>query len=387
MKLKKRWIGVGAGVVVVILLVVLLSGGSAVQVELAEVRRDTVKVVVLEEGQTRLRDTYLLAAPVAGRLERIHLREGDEVGQGALVARIYPTPTDRREDDVNRARLTAAEARRDEIASRLTDARARAEQASREAERRAGLAESGVLAREAVERAQLEAESARRQLEALNSSLRAAQAEVASARAILDGAGGRASEALPVFAPAAGRVLRVMETSERVVAPGTPLIEVGDAGGLEIVVDVLTTDAVQIEPGDPVEITEWGGGYPLTGRVRLVEPSAFTEISALGVEEQRVNVLIDLDRTPAELGAGYRVQAAIATWIGSDVLAVPTGALFQQDGSWYAFVADGGEAVRTEVQLGERSADAAVVEAGLEEGDRVILFPSGEIEDGTAISG
>lgn len=385
---RRRWTLIIGAAVALILVLVFALGGSALPVETAVVERGTIRVEIAEEGRTRVRDTYLVAAPVTGRLERIGLREGAAVGQGDVVARIFPAPTGTRERDVSQAQLAAAEARRVEIAARLEEVRVRAAQAEREAERREGLAASGVIAQEQYERTRAEALSARRQLDALEASLRAAEAEVASARAALEGAGdGLPGQPLTVRAPAAGRVLRILEESERVVPAGTPLIEVGDAGGLEVVVDVLTADAVKIAPGDPVEIGDWGGGYPIAGVVNRVEPSAFTEISALGVEEQRVNVIIDPTDPPPVLGAGYRVEARIAVWVGESVLGVPTSALFQQDGAWHVFTVVDGRATLAPVEIGERSAESAQVLAGLEEGDVVILFPSDEVADGVRVEG
>lgn len=389
MRIKKRWIIIGAVAAIVLLVAVFSMGGSAVTVETAVVGVDTVRVTVTDEGRTRVRDTYVLAAPVGGRLARIDLDEGDEVGQGQVLARIFPTPAGTRERSVSEAQLAAAEARRLEVASRLAEATARVNQADREAERRQGLAESGVISREAFERAQLEAESARRQLDSMEAGLRAAEADVASARAALAGVSpsAGAGEPVDVRAPAAGRLLNIYEQSERVVAPGTPLAEIGDARGLEVVVDVLTADAVTIAPGDPVRIDDWGGPQPIEGRVRNVEPAAFTEISALGVEEQRVNVIIDLIDPPPALGAGYRVEAQIATWIGPDVVAVPTSALFQQDEDWHVFVVQDGRARLQAVEIGQRSTDLAQVLDGIEAGTEVILFPSDQISDGVRVAG
>jgi HlyD family secretion protein len=198
-------------------------------------------------------------------------------------------------------------------------------------------------------------------------------------------------------------VLRVLEESERVVPAGTPLVEIGDvgrgyieegaaggeaggrSGGLEVVVDVLSEDAVRIGAGDPVRIEEWGGDGVLLGAVRLVEPDAFTEVSALGVEEQRVNVIADLFDAPPSLGAGYRVEAHIVTWQGEGVLTVPTSALFQRDGAWAVFAVEDGEAALRTVRVDHRSAEAAEIVEGLAEGDVVVLFPSDQIEEGVSV--
>jgi HlyD family secretion protein len=190
---------------------------------------------------------------------------------------------------------------------------------------------------------------------------------------------------VPVEAPSAGRVLRVPDESERVVAAGTPLIEIGDAAGMEAVADVLSEDAVRIHPGDPMLIVEWGGDRPLHGRVRVVEPDAFTKVSSLGVEEQRVHVVGDLLDPPPTLGAGYRIVAEVVTWEGRGVLSVPTGALFQRDGAWRLFVVEDGRAALRTVRIGHRGTERAEVLQGLRAGDRVVMFPSDRVRDGVRV--
>ena len=223
--------------------------------------------------------------------------------------------------------------------------------------------------------------------DAARAAVAAAAADVQAMRAALSGSDPRGQgPTVAVTAPSAGRVLRVLEESERVVPAGTPLLEIGGASGLEVVVDVLSSDAVRISSGDPVLVNEWGGDRTLHGRVRLVEPAAFTEISALGVEEQRVNIIVDLVDMPAELGAGFRVEAAVVVWEGSDVATVPTSAVFQRDGGWRLFVVEEGRARLREVQLGQRSADAAEVLGGVQPGEEVIVFPSADIHDGVRVS-
>jgi len=381
---KKRWVIVGA-VAALILVAMLGMCGSAVQVEVAVVGRQTLRVRVEEEGMTRVRDEFVIAAPVGGQLHRIHLEEGDRVAAGEIVARLAPAPEDARTRRVTQAQVDAAEARRNQVAAEAEQAEERARQARLEAERRRVLAEAGALSREAMEQAELQASTAARQAEAARAALLAADAEVEAMRASLLGATGSGAPTVDVVSPASGRVLRVLEESERVVPPGTPLLEIGDADGLEVVVDVLSTDAVRISPGDRVLVEEWGGDRPLEGKVRRVEPAAFTEVSALGVEEQRVNVIVDLLAAPPELGAGYRVEARIVVWEGQDVLTVPTSALFQRNGEWCVFVVEGGRARLRPLKLGQRSTEAAEVIEGLQEGDTVIVFPPADVEDGVKV--
>lgn len=384
---RKRLLLVVGGAVVLLLVVSMTMCGGGVEVEVAEVRRDTLRVMVEEEGRTRVRESFVIAAPVTGRLQRIDLEEGITVSAGEVLARLAPAPEDPRSQSVTRAQVEAADARRVQVAAELARAEAAADQAAREVERRVGLAEAGALSREQMEQARLQATTLQRQAEAARAALLAAEADVAALRASLQGAGvNDAGPVVSVTAPAAGSVLRVLEESERVVTAGTPLLELGNSEGLEVVVDVLSEDAVRVRPGNGVMIGQWGGERPLWGRVRLVEPAAFTEVSALGVEEQRVNVIADLLDTPPELGAGFRVEAGIVVWEGENVLVVPTSALFQQDGGWRVFAVEGGRARVREVELGQRGVDAAEVRSGVEEGEEVVLFPSDELEDGVRIT-
>lgn len=384
---RRKFIGGAAVVVVGLMAWTMVRGPAPLEVEAATVRRDTVRVTVEEEGVTRARDRYAIASPISGRLARITIREGDPVAEGQVVARVFPAPEDARVVSAMRAAATAAEARRAEVAARVAEASGQYEQAEREAARRRRLVDSGALSRETVEQAELAAASAAKRLEAAESALQAADADVTAARAQLVGADAGAGRGQPVTvqAPVAGRVLRVLEKSERVVLAGTPLIEVADAQGMEVVIDVLSEDAVPIEPGQPMIITEWGGEPQIRGVVRLVEPDAFTKISALGVEEQRVNVVADLLHAPAALGTGYRVQASVVTWQADDVLAVPSAALFRSGPAWQVFAIVDGRARLREVQVGHRGRAAAEITAGLEPGDVVILYPSDQIADGVRV--
>jgi HlyD family secretion protein len=386
MSKRRWWVWIALGVVAAVVAAVGVPE-SAIDVETATVARSTITVSVDQEGRTRLRDRYVVAAPVTGRLDRVAVDEGDRVSTGDLVARIYPTPVDPRAVGVARGQVSAADARRLEAAAQLEQARSPEQQAQRDLDRAMELVEAGALSRAELEQAQLAATSARRQLETRLAALRAAEADVAAAQAALVGVDHDASggAAVAVGAPGAGRVLRVFEKSARVVQAGTPLVAIGDATGLELLIDVLTEDAVRIQPGHPVLIEQWGGDAVLHGKVRLVEPEAFTEVSALGVEEQRVNVVVDLIDPPPSLGTGYRVEARIVTWRGEGVLSVPTSALFQEDGRWVVFAVQEGRAVRRTVRIGYRSAEAAEVLEGLDEGQAVIVFPSPLIADGVLV--
>jgi len=350
--------------------------------------RDTLRVIVTEEGRTRVVERYVVAAPVAGRLARITLKEGDDVRAGTLVAQIYPTPESPRNVGVALAQVIGAEARQREAAARMADAEVQAEQAAREEQRYRTLLQDSVIGRHEYEQYQLASNSARHRVVASRSALRAAEAEATARRVALVGSNPQSATGptVRVYAPNTGRVLRLLEESERVIPAGTPLVEIGDVEGLEVVIDVLSEDAVQIDPGAPVLIEAWGGEGTLHGEVRLVEPAAFTEVSALGVEEQRVNVIVDMFDAPPNLGAGYRLEAHIVTWAAADALTVPTNALFQENGNWTVFVIARGRAAQRTVRIGRRSAESAEVLDGLEEGDEVILFPSDQVDDGVKVS-
>ena len=386
MQRRTRWLLIGLGLAAGAAVIAMPFLGSGIPVETAAAAVGRLEVTIVEDGRTRLRDRFIVAAPISGRLARIGLSEGDIVEKGATLARIYPVPEDPRRIKVLRAQVAAALARRNEATAGVARAKAEAAQAEREARRSRELADRSAVSDTVFERNQLAAETARRQVEAAQATLRTAEAELAAARAALVGVGPHDEDAEPglVDAPAAGRILRLLERNERVVQAGTPLVEIGDLDALEVIVDVLSEDAVRIEPGDPVRISDWGGAAEIAGEVRLVEPDAFTETSALGVEEQRVNVAVGLPDAPTSLGSGFQVEAHIVIWSG-EVLQVPTSALFRRDGAWHVFSVDDGTARLTPVEVGRRGADAAEIAAGLEAGTQVILFPSDEIADGVSV--
>jgi HlyD family secretion protein len=371
-------------------LLVLIFRPDPVRVEVGTVQRGPLVVSVEEQGRTRARDRYTVAAPITGRLLRTEVDEGRQVVRGDVLATMAPPPEDPRTEATIRAELTAAEARLREAQAALAEAKTDEAQARREAERRADLFAQGTISIETHEKYAQAAHSARARLDTARASLRAARAEVDRARSRLLGIGaddvGVQDTMAPVRAPVSGTVLRVHEESERVVPAGTPLFERGKETGLELVIDLLTEEAVEVEAGDVIQITGWGGRNPLEGRVRYVEPQAFTEISALGVEEQRVNVIGDLIDPPASLGAGYRIEAAIVTWRGEDVLTVPTSAIFRQGGGWVTFVVEGTRARLRSIEIGRRGSERAEVLAGLEEADAVIVFPSDLVEEGVRVS-
>ncbi|MCW5971171.1 MAG: efflux RND transporter periplasmic adaptor subunit [Blastocatellales bacterium] len=382
-------IAIAAGAVA---LAVVALRPDPIAVETVKVRRAPMQTVIEAEGKTRVRDRYVLAAPVAGRLQRIVLRRGDEVRSGAVVARIEPAPIqplDARERAETEARIAAALARQREAEALVVRAETECGQARRERERAERLVESGDISRQEYDRLCDAEYSCLRTLDAVRFRASAAVSEVDAARAALlalERAGARdASPPVEVRAPAAGSVLRVIEESERVVAAGAPLLEVSNPGRLEIIVDVLSTEAVRIAPGAAMIIDGWGGDEMLRAQVRLVEPSAFTKVSALGVEEQRVYVIGDLMDAPGRLGDGFRLGAKIVVWEGEGVLQAPQSALFRRGDGWAAFVADAGRARLREVATGRRGGFDMEILGGLQEGEDLIMHPSGRLVDGARI--
>ncbi len=369
-----------------------------VPVELAEVRKGTLAVTVEEEGKTRVRERYVVAAPVAGQARRIALKVGDAVAAGQGVAFIEPAHSaslDPRSRAQAMARVESAQASLLAARENARAAAAEARVAEQELTRAESLGKASFLSQAAVDQARgrLQASQATRQ--AADYAIQVAQHEVAVARAALTESsssatrGGKGPEILGAIAPVAGRVLAVPHESEGVVQPGQPLVEIGNPGSLEVVVEVLSTSAVKIGVGSRVLLDRWGGGQTLQGRVRVVEPAGFTKVSALGVEEQRVRVLVDIV-SPREawqtLGDGYRVEAAFVLWEGADLLLVSTSALFRRGEGWAAFVAEAGRARLREVKIGQRNGLDAQVLGGLKAGDQVIAHPDEKVAEGTRVT-
>jgi len=382
MKITAKGAAIGMAAVVVGFGAFVLLRPSALPVETAVATRRALRVTVDEEGETRVRDRYVVAAPVGGRVARITLREGDSVEQGTVVARVFPAPLDPRTRDQATARLAAADDERRAADAAVRQARAAHDQAHRSWERARRLAAENSIAAEERERVELEETIRARELESAEFRAQAAAHEVELARAVLDAD----PDPLAIRSPIDGRVLRVLEASERVVGAGTPLLEIGDPAKLEIVADLLSAEAVKVKPGAPMLIEEWGGGEALHARLRVVEPSAFTKISALGVEEQRVNVIGDFVDPPGALGDRYRVEIRIVVWERDSVLTVPASALFRRGEAWSVFVVEGSRARQRDVVVGQRTPDAAEIVSGITEGERVIPYPSDRVADGVKVA-
>lgn len=403
MKLKFRTVFWIAAAVVVVVLLVYAFRPQPVPVDLAEVSRGPMVVTVRDEGRTRVRDEYVISAPVAGRLRRIELDPGEHVHVGDVVALIDPGPPaflDTRAAAEGRAAVEAARATLAAAQTERVRAQAELEFARTELERIENLRGRDLASADALDRARLQLRRAETALGAAEETVRVRSAELDAARSRLlqpggsgdsdDDSGGTEMESsVAVRAPIAGRVLRLLQESEAVVAVGTALLSLGDPNDLEIVVEMLSTDAVQVERDADVIITGYGrDAAPLRGRVRLVEPYGFTKVSALGVEEQRVNVIVDFVDAAAErpaLAHGFRVDAAVVTWSADDVLRVPVAALFRSGGRWAVFRVLDRAARLTFIEIGRNNGEFAEVTSGLDAGETVVLYPGERVTDGAKV--
>lgn len=383
---------------------VLLVGGlvyafrpQPVPVDLTTVERGTLTVTVDEEGETRVRDVYVLAAPVSGRMRRIEAEAGDLMEAGdtviAQIEPVDPTLLDVRTESEARAAVHAAEAARDLAAAEVERAEANLDFARTELTRQQSLMERGAVSERELDAARREFRTARAALATARAALQERIFDLDRARARLVSPvemreRGEACECIPIRAPVSGVVLRVLRESEGPVQAGEPLLEIGDASELEVVVDLLSADAVKVDAGDRAILEEWGGDGPLEAVVRRVEPYGFTKISALGIEEQRVNVVLDFAEPREEwasLGHGYRVEARIVLWDGEDVLKVPLSALFRDGGRWAVFAVEDGVARLRHVERGRNTGLEAEILSGLEEGQPIVLYPTNRVADGVRV--
>ena len=388
--LKNRRVWISAALIGGLLAVALWP--TTAPVDASSVSRGPLLVTIDAEGTTRVRDRFVVSAPLAGRVLRIELEPGDHVKQGQVIARVRaeaPPLLDER---------TRAEAEAAVESSRAALGRARAEeqrakatltQALRELERVRGLARENVVTRQEVDAREADAQVAQESVNVAAFAVRAASSDLQRAEARLapstpDSSG----RVVAVVAPADGVVLKRVRESETVVPAGDPLLEIGDPQRLEIVADLLSTDAVRVKTGSRAIIEQWGGEKTLDAKVRRIEPAGFTKISALGVEEQRVNVVLDVVDPAAAwaaLGDAYRVEVRVVTWEASDVLKVPTSALFRDGERWAVYVVEGDRARRTIVELGHQTGQEAEVKSGLSPDTRVVLHPGDTLTDGARV--
>jgi HlyD family secretion protein len=389
---KRRWLSYLFGAILIALLAFGLRPKPA-PVEVARVVTGPLRATVSEEGKTRIKQRYVVSAPVTGQLRRVPFKPGAAVAAGDVVAVIEPmtaSPLDTR----SRA---LAEARRASSAASLEKTRDALALAQNELRRTQRMFDAGTVSPQDLEASQLRETAAAREVVAAEGALRAAEAELAAgvpggpvSRPAVVGreADPPSNTPVEVRAPTAGRVLHVFQESERPVSAGTPLLDVGDPADLEVVIELLSRDGAALLPGAKVELDQWGGPKPLEARVRLVEPAAFTKISALGVEEQRVNVVADIITPVAErasLGDNFRVEARVVVWESEHVMKVPVSALFRRGDQSAAYVLRDGRAVLVPVVAGRSSGREVQVLKGLSEGDEVILYPGDRVSDGQRV--
>ena len=377
-------------------LIVLIAYGlrpRPIEVELGEIKRGPLTVHVVEEGKTRIRNRYVVAAPLAGQMKRVTLRAGDEVKAGTVITTIEPTLApllDPRAKAQAEARVKVAEAAGMQADQSLSMAKTTEKFALSNWARVQALNERGSISVTDRENAERDAAVRQQEVRGAEFALKVADFELLQAKAALlqIEAPASAGDVIEVRAPVSGRVLRVQQESSVVIAPGTAIVEIGDPADIEIEAEILSRDAIAIKPQSPVVIEQWGGAEPLHAEVRLVEPAAFTKVSALGVEEQRVLVRSDLMNPPEaarSLGDRYRVEVKIAIWHSDDVLLVPAGALFREGSEWKTFVLRGGKAQIITVDIGHTDGRMSEVLKGIALGDQVLLHPPDTVKNGVEV--
>lgn len=381
--------------IAVVLAVVYGFMPKPVPVDIVPVNRAAMRVTVDEEGKTRVKDRFVVSASVSGYLRRVELEVGDSIAKGQIIAELEPlrsTVLDPRSRAEALAELSAAQAALEAAKEKARSADAAAAYAKKNHERQKTLYAAGYAAKDELDQAETDAKRTEAERLSADAAAAAARADVERARSML---GHSAAEGIAdrghvvaIRSPVSGRLLKLHQESEGVVTAGAPLIDIGDPRNLEVKVEVLSADAVNILPGSTVFFERWGGEEPLTGRVRTVEPQAFTKVSSLGVEEQRVLVIADITSVPEEwkrLGDGYRVEASFVIWEGENVLQVPASALYRKGEGWAVFVVSNNRAQSRLVSVGHRNGLIAEVISGLSEKDRVVAHPDDRVRDGVRV--
>lgn len=393
MMISKKQLWVAGAVLLVVLLLVWAFWPQATEVELGAVSRGSFERAVQEDGKTRLRERYVVSTPLTGRVQRVTLKQGDAVARDAMLATLWPIvpglldERTRREQD---ERIGALEATERRAGTNVERARAALDQAVADLKRSETLAQQGFVSPTQNETGRLTVRLRQKELDAALLDEHAAQHELQQARIAIRtfGQGGSGLRSWAIKSPIAGKVLKVNQQSEGLVQAGTPLLELGDPADLEVVVDLLTEDAAQVRPGTPAMLANWGGPQALQARVRLVEPAAYTKVSALGVEEQRVNVVLDI-LSPREqwntLGDGYKADVRIVVQTEKDALKVPVSALFPNGARAALYAAENGRARLHEVEVLARNGSEAWIKAELAPGTEVILFPPSVLQEGQRV--
>jgi HlyD family secretion protein len=387
-----------------LLVAVALVAGFALfpkplEVESAKAVLQPLRVTVQEDGKTRIREKYVVSAPVSGRLSRIELKAGDRCDLNSLLAVILPSDPamlDARARAEAIAQVQAAEATLQRAVASAEQTKIAHELNTAKLNRSQSLRPSQAISQEEYDIARTESQASALAIKTANFDVEIAQFELEMARAAAhqfsdDMTSDKASTSVSpfeIFAPISGKVLHVFEKSSTVVAVGAPLIEIGDPHNLEIEIDVLSTDAVRIAPGAELTIEHWGGTSPLVGNVRVIEPGAFTKISSLGVEEQRVNIIADFNEPPerlATLGDGYRVEARITVNELDRALQIPNSALFRHQRQWHVLAIEAGRAVLRAVTIGLQNETHTQIIDGLVADERVIIYPSDTLQPGARV--
>ena len=391
----RNHLGLIIGTVIIVTIIVIGFIPRPVLVDFAVVKKDVLQVTIEEEGKTRVIDRYVLSAPVDGYARRLDLNVGDSVDKDQHILCLEPLRSnvlDSRSRAEAEARISAATATLNAADRNVQAAKADAEFAASELERLRKLYESRTISLDRFQQAEANARRTKANLESAKFDVQVAQFEKNAAEAVLRYSAaeqtGDTPETVPINSPVKGSVLKIHHESEGVVNKGAPLLEIGDPLSLEVEVDVLSRDAVKIMSGTKVQFERWGGDDILEGTVRTIEPVGFTKVSALGVEEQRVLIIVDI-LSPQELwqrlGDGYRMETVFILWEGKDVLQVPSSALFRHDNEWAVFAVTDERAELRTVKIGQRSGISAEIIAGLEEGDRVVNHPGANVEDNSRV--
>jgi HlyD family secretion protein len=377
-----------AGVIVVVGIVAAAVWPSSLEVGITKVVRGPMQVTIDEDGVTRIRDRFIVSAPVAGRLQRVELEPGDPVVGGKTIVARLTTAESPLLDPRTRGELTAgvdaARAAVGQAQAQRARAAAELDHAQTTLRRQQALMKAGAIASDALDASETAVMTAQEAARAAEFTVSRSEYELQLARARLQ-APAAAGRPIEVAAPVSGVILKRLHESETVVPVGDPIVEIGDPSRIEIVADFLSTDAVRIPPNAPVLIEQWGGNQPLMAKVRRVEPAGFMKVSALGVEEQRVNVIIDFADPAAagrSLGDAFRVDVRVVIWREDNVLKVPVGALFRRGEAWASFAVENDRARMTTVMLGQRNATEGQVTNGLSEGQTVVLHPPDTLMDG-----
>lgn len=392
--MKTRLVMGGVGAAVLAAMVWAFMPAPA-EVEVASVGQGRFERAVQDDGKTRLRERYLVSTPLTGRVARIELKQGDVVTRDAVLASVWPVAPallDARARSEQQARIGAMEASVARARANVGRSLAALEQARAELKRSETLAQQGYVSPNQNETGRLNVRLREKELESARQEEDATRHELEQSRAALKQFSQTTSEgpqrAFSIKAPVSGKVLKILQQSEGIVSAGTPLMELGDPSQLEVVVDVLTEDAAQIKPGTPVRLMNWGGPEQLNGQVRLVEPAAFTKVSALGVEEQRVNTVIDITSPPESwraLGDGFKVDVRVLVQVVENAVMVPVSALFPVGARSALFIVDAGRVRQQEVEVAARNGVQAWIRTGLQPGTKVVVYPDSALRDGDRV--